>query len=441
VKSQQRTARASIRGHVRSGLRRTAATVAGIAIVTAVLLPGCARGGEEEPIVPATVLEFTVTFAAPIVDAFYYYIALDTDNDFGADGPLPVAAGPDWGNGWGTGSLTHYVEYHQGQYELFSATLQPDLERAGGGITGVSGTPDTTDAGTHTITIDSLDLGAATLTGTGAIASVTNDGLQAAGALEFSTNAAGEIVADSVTWTPATAGGRALAAAEQARVDALNAGGVTLAADSLDPLGLTLTVDAGPDLSGTQSIEVARTTAGVSDRFEPEGLGPTVTEQSTLPANNSARLTAGPIPGMTIVTGDLVVGESAEIELLPGAVGNSLGFPYDSTLPQGGSTLRVTIDLSRLGANVDDISVNFIATTELIFDPTVVNPQENTYDALGRQGNDFITLVTDEVQTVEDGDLLGDEEANDPTLEGRATEQERASVDIVDWTVRVRRLR
>jgi hypothetical protein len=69
------------------------------------------------------VIEFSVTFAGPVQDAFYYYIAIDADGDFGADGPLPVAAGPNWGNGWGTGSMTHYVEYHQGRYELFEVTL------------------------------------------------------------------------------------------------------------------------------------------------------------------------------------------------------------------------------------------------------------------------------------------------------------------------------
>ncbi len=386
-------------------------------------------------------MEFTVTFAGPVRDAFYYYIAIDADNDFGADGPLPVAAGPDWGNGWGTGSLTHYVEYHQGRYELFRATLEPQLRRAGGGITGVSGTPEASDAGTHVITIDALNLGAASLTGSGAIASVTNTGFQAAGTLELTANAAGEVVAGSVAWAPAADGGRALTAAEQAQIDALNAGGVVLAADSLDALGLTLTIGAGPDLSGAQTITVAQTTADVTDRFEPEGPGSVTTGQATLPANNDSALAGGPIPGATIVTGDLVVGESAAVRVVPSAIGTSLGFPYDSTLPQGGSTLRVTVDLSRLGQDVEDISVNFISTTELIFDPTVVNPRDNTYDALGRQGNDFITIVTDEEQTIEDGDLIGEEEADDPTLAGPASEQDQASVDIIDWRVSVRQLR
>ncbi|MGM0494529.1 MAG: hypothetical protein ACQER1_16475 [Armatimonadota bacterium] len=421
--------------------KRGTAILATVGLLAAAVLGGCARGGEGESIVPDTVIDFVVTFSGPVQDSFYYYIAIDADNDFGADGPLPVAAGPDWGNGWGTGSLTHYVEYRQGRYELYAATLEPRLRREGAGITGVSGTPDATDAGTYTITIDALNIGGATLSGTGAIVTVSNDGFQAAGTLQLATNAAGEVVPNSITWTPAADGGRSLTDTEQAQIDALNAGGVAVEADSLDELGLALAIGAGPDLSGAQTIEIARTAADVTSRFEPERLGSVTTEQSTLPANNDGELDTGPIPGMTIVTGDLVVGESAAIRLVPNTVGDSLGFPYDSTLPQGGSTLRVTLDLSRLGANVENLSVNFIATTELIFDPTVVNPQENTYDALGRQGNDFITFVTDEQQTIENGDLIDREGPDDPTLEGPASEQDKASVDIVDWRVSVRRLR
>ncbi len=414
---------------------------AALAIALALPLTGCARGGEEAPVVPEVVIDFLVTFGGPVRDAFYYYIALDADNDFGEDGPVAVAAGPNWGNGWGTGSFTHYVEYHQGRYELFRAQLEPELVTAGGGIIGVGGTPDSTDAGVHDITVDALDLGAATVTGAGAVAAVANDGFQAAGTLALEANAAGETVAGSVTWTPAASGGRALTAAEQAQVDALNAGGVALAADSLDALGLTLTLAAGPDRSGAQSIEIAPTTAQVTDRFTPEGIGAVRTAQAQLPANNNAALAAGPIPGMTIRTGDLVVGGTARIRLLPDAVGQSLGFPYESTLPQGGRSLRVTLDLTQLGADIDDISMNFIATTERIFDPTVVNPDQNTYDGLGRLGNDYFTLVTDQFQTVRNGDVLGREQADDDTLEGPWSDEDRASVDIVDWSVSVRRLR
>jgi len=428
-------------GAGRRAMNRPVVIAAVAALLVAGAVGGCARGGEEAPVVPEVVIDFLVTFGGPVRDAFYYYIALDADNDFGEDGPLAVAAGPNWGNGWGTGSFTHYIEYHQGRYELFRAQLEPELVSGGGGIIGVAGTPDSTDAGVHGITIDALNLGGATVSGAGAIASVANDGLQAAGTLALEANGAGETVAGSVTWTPAADGGRALSAAEQAQVDALNAGGVALAADSLDALGLTLTLAAGPDLSGAQSIEVAPTTADVTDRFTPEGIGAVRTAQAELPANNNAALAAGPIPGMTIRTRDLAVGGTARIRLLADAVGQSLGFPYESTLPQGGRSLRVTLDLAQLGLAVDDISINFISTTELIFDPTVVNPDQNTYDGLGRLGNDYFPVVTDQFQTVRNGDFLGREEADDETLEGPWSDEDQASVDIVDWSVSVRRLR
>jgi len=144
---------------------------------------------------------------------------------------------------------------------------------------------------------------------------------------------------------------------------------------------------------------------------------------------------------MTIRTGDLVTGQSARIRLLPDPVGRSLGVPYDSTLPQGGRTLRVTLDLTQLGPNVTETSINFITTTELIFDPTVVNPNAHTYDGLGRLGNDYFTILTNQFQTIRDGDLLTAEEADDPTLEGPDSPEAQASVDIVDWSVTVRRLR
>jgi hypothetical protein len=421
--------------------RVVAMALAAPVVAVVVYLAGCAYGGEDQPAAPEVVMDLIVTFAGPVDEAHYYFMAFNVDGDFGAAGPLPVAAGPNWGNGWGTGALSHYVEYHQGRYELFRAQLAPELIEAAGGIVGVEGTPDSAAAGIHAITIDALNLGAATIEGEGAIAAVTNNSFQAAGTLALQANAAGEVVAGSVSWTPAANGGRPLTAAEQAQIDALNAGGVALAADSLSALGLTLTLHAGPDRSGVQTITIAPTTADVTDRFTPEGPLSVAPTQSELPANNHAPLTGGPIPGMTIRTGDLVVGETARIRLLPDPVGRSLGVPYDSTLPQGGRTLRVTLDRAQLGPNVSQVSINFITTTELIFDPTVVNPDAHTYDGLGRWGNDYFTILTNQFQTIRNGDLLTAEEADDPTLEGPASPQARASVDIVDWSVTVRRLR
>ncbi len=407
-----------------------------------IALGGCAYGREElEPTVPEVVIDFVATYEAPIEDRFHYYIAIDAGGDEGLTGPVPVAAGPNWGNGWGTGSLTHYVEYQGGRYELFRATFEPELEEAGGGITSVSGVPDSTAAGVHTITIDDLEFGEATVTGDGAIVSVVNHGFQAAGAMTIATDAAGEVIPDSVTWTPSPAGGRPLTGAELAQINALNAGGVVLAEDSLDALGLTLTLSTEPDLSGEQTIEVAQTFARVTDRFEFEEDGPDIVRETRLPANNDDVLDEGPIPGMTIVTGDLVVGERAQILLLPSGTGESIGFPYESTLPNGGRSLRVTLDLAQLGEDVPNLSVNFISTTELIFSATVVNPDDNTYDALGPWGNDYITFDTDEFQTIRNGDFVPEEGADDPSLVGPATEEEQAAVDLVDWSVTVRRLR
>ena len=402
-------------------------------------LAGCARGGEQGPVVPEVVLEVTVQFARAINDAFYYYFAFDTDGDFGADGPLPVAAGPRWGNGWGTGSLTHFVEYRQGRYELFRVNLRPELTQAGGGIIGAAGVPDSTDAGTHTITIDTVHPGAATLTGAGTITGVTNNSLQAAGDIAIETDAAGLTVAGSVGFTPAADGGRELTATEQAALDALDAGGVALATDSLAALGLTLTI--GAPAAGAQTITIARTVADVTDRFQPAEVGAPVTTTSTLPANNNAPLAGGPIPGMTIRTTDLVAGEAAVIVLEPDATATSLGQPYEFVLPQGGDTLRFTLDLEQLGAGLTDLSINFISTTELIFDPTVVNADQNVYDGLGNFGNDYFTLPTNQFQTIRNQDSFVVEGAGDPTLVGPGTQEDKDSVDIVDWQVTLRRLR
>ena len=139
-----------------------------VAVVSlAAMLGGCARGGEGQgAVVPSQVLDVVLRYARPINDAFYYFIAIDADND-PDDGPVPVASGPYWGNGWGTGSMTHYVEYHQGQYQLFRVVLDPDLTQPGGGIVAVSGTPQITDAGKAVISVLSVQLGEPTVSGAG----------------------------------------------------------------------------------------------------------------------------------------------------------------------------------------------------------------------------------------------------------------------------------
>lgn len=51
--------------------------------------------------------------AGAIDPELHYSVAFDVDGD-DSDGPLPVAARP-WGNGWGAGSITHFVQYDQTQ--------------------------------------------------------------------------------------------------------------------------------------------------------------------------------------------------------------------------------------------------------------------------------------------------------------------------------------
>lgn len=404
-------------------------------------LSGCARGGEgQPPVVPEKVLEFILTFAGNINNSSYYFLALDADDDNGADGPLPVAAGPQWENGWGTGSFTHFVEYHLGQYQLYRANLDPDLDAPAGGIEDVSGVPDSTDAGTHRLTVATINHGAVTVNGAGMITAATNNSFQAAGELTIETDATGNVVAATVTWTPDTDGGRALSNTEQAQVDALNVGGVALQPDSLSALGITLTLAA--PTAGNQTLDVGRTVADIEDSFKSTATGQTTVEMDTLYANSDTATADPPIPGATITTGDFVVGETAEIDLEQAVTATLIGPPYESTPPGGGDTLRFTIDAANLGEGINTLSFNVITTTELIFDPQITLPNENVYDGLGHLGNRYVTISLNEFDTIDNDDgLFEREEAGDNTLEGPATQAEKDAVDIVDWSVTVRQLR
>lgn len=404
------------------------------------LLGGCARGSGTST-VPEVVVDFYARFSGTINDAYYYYFAIDADGDFGDDGPVPVAAGPYWQNGWGTGSITHFVEYHQGEYNLYRTIMVPTLSKAGGGITAVGGTPSGAAAGTSTLTVGVLTLGAVTVGGDGMVQAADNEGLQAAGELALQTTAAGTVVADSVSFTPATTGGRALTTSEQAAIDALNAGGVTLAADSLADLGLALTLGAAQ--AGTQTLTVAATTATVQNAFEPaEGVSAgSDTTSGTLTANTVNGSSNTVLPGGTITTADLVSNGAASVELDISPNATLIGPPYDYTLPSGGDTLSCTVDLSTLGNDIPDLSVNFISTTELIFDPTITDPALHTYDAFGRLGNRYVTFRTTQYQTINNSSGLFEQEgANDSTLQGSVSQTQKNQVDLVDWSITIRRL-
>jgi hypothetical protein len=418
--------------------RRMLGVIGAMGIVAG-LLTGCARGGAVGPVVPQVLIDFTVRFAGPINDAYYYFIPIDTDGDLGQTGPVPVAAGPYWENGWGTGSFSHYILYNQGQYNVYKVNLAATLRTAGGGIVAASGTPQSTHVGTHQLTIQSIGLGAVSVIGPGMITGATNNSFQSASTLQLQTDGSGLIVAASVTYTPAVDGGRALTGSEQAAINALNAGGVPLASNSLAALGLTLTV--GPAAAGTQTLAVGPTIASVQDLFTSATDGQQTTTTASLKANSATPTLTPPIPGVTITCTDFTLGGSATValDLLPTAT--LLGPPFDYTLPGGSTNLRATVDLATLGTGIPNLSVNVISTNELIFDPTITDPARHCYDGLGRMGNRYVTFPTDQYQTISNSSgFYEQEQANDPTLAPIITQTQRNSVDIVDWTITIRRL-
>jgi hypothetical protein len=92
-----------------------------LVFVLPVLTAGCARtpAGISGP--PPRELILTMTVAGIISPDDFYYLALDFSGD-PSKGPLPVI-GPPWGNGWGTGSITHYVRIQSNQAQVYS--IQP----------------------------------------------------------------------------------------------------------------------------------------------------------------------------------------------------------------------------------------------------------------------------------------------------------------------------
>ena len=419
-------------------LRQACAGLLVLALAALVVVSGCARG-EGGVTVPQSVMDIVVQFAGPVDDSSYYYVAFDRDADWGVDYPVPIATGPFWGNGWGTGSITHFLQYHLGTYEVYQANLSPVLREPGGGISAVAGTPVGGDAGRFILTVGPLSLGPANVAGAGTITGAANVSGQNAGSFSIATDGAGQTVAGGVTFTPAANGGRTPSSAEQAQLNVLNAGGVTLGADSLNAFGLTLTV--GASAAGTQTVTVGATTAAVEARFVPIAAGSTRITTGTLTANSSTPTATPPIPGARLTAGELVEGGQAKVDVEVSQSPTLLGPPFAFTTPAGSSSLRATIDLADLGPSLDHLSFNIIATTELIFDPTITDPARHCYDGLGRLGNDAVTIPTTEFRSYTNGSATVSEGANDSTLRGSVSAARRNSVDIVDWTVTIRRLR
>ena len=105
------------------------AAAASIAVLI-VLAAGCARFPTGAVPVTGKRLIITMTVAGEIDPNNFYYVAFDTSG-MPAPGPLPVVAKP-WGNGWGTGNITHYVLYNASQpqngYWVYRITPGTDLK-------------------------------------------------------------------------------------------------------------------------------------------------------------------------------------------------------------------------------------------------------------------------------------------------------------------------
>jgi hypothetical protein len=413
-------------------------------VLFAAALAGCARGGEgTTPVIPEAVLDVTVRMAAPVRDNLYYFVAINAGPDARTSFPVPVAAGPFWGNGWGTGAMTHFLEYHNGQYNLFSTNLSASLQAATGGFTGATGSVTAHAAGTLKLTVTAITPGAATVAGSGAISSATNASGQNAGVLSLTSDAAGRSVAGSVSFTPAADGGRTPSTAEKAQLDALNAGAVLLAASSLDAFGLTLTLSTTGSPAGAQTITIAPAVAAVDWVFTTTGTNLETRGAAAVTPNSSTPTATPPLAGLRMAARDLTAGDTATVLLQFSATATLIGRPYDSVVPVNSATLQATIDLADLGgSSVTALAINFITTTELIFDSTVVDPRQHTYDGLGPLGNDAIVNYNpQDFRLISNDGAFVRELANDSTLQGPASADQRSAVDIIDWSVNTRRLR
>jgi hypothetical protein len=81
------------------------------------LLAGCAKFPSQSVQPSGKQLVIRMSVAGRINPSYFYYVAFNTGSQTSL-GPLPVIA-PPWGNGWGTGTITHFVRYAQGGYRIF----------------------------------------------------------------------------------------------------------------------------------------------------------------------------------------------------------------------------------------------------------------------------------------------------------------------------------
>ncbi len=103
--------------------------------------------------------------------------------------------------------------------------------------------------------------------------------------------------------------------------------------------------------------------------------------------------------------------------------------PLRLELLEGGSTLRVTIDLRQVATSsisadfITQLDINFITTNELAINPNQLYPNRQ-FDGLGPTGQDYVTIYTtvDRIYQGEDEDTVS---PTDP------------DIDIVHWSVEI----
>ncbi len=174
----------------------------------------------------------------------------------------------------------------------------------GGGITAAYGSPTNNQSGTYRMTVvGPLTYGALTTQTTGAVTATVAAAhtMQGGATFTMELDAAGNTVAGTVRYIPASNGGAPASAQQLAQLTALNAGGV---APDLSTFGLTVTPGAG---AGTLSVTVQAATAQVQSEFFPIDGTQTIVTMDTITAYSVNELSTA-LPGGKLITGALHVG-------------------------------------------------------------------------------------------------------------------------------------
>jgi len=228
-----------------------------------------------------------------------------------------------------------------------------------------------------------------------------------------------------VSFTPAALGGRALTASEQASLSAINAGG-PLTASTFSAFHLTLTLGAGPFAGGVQQLVVAPAIGTVRSKLSFPALAYSVETQGTVYANSTTSTATPPIPGVTLTTHDLNTTQTARLRAQFSPQGENPRPPLASTPPNGTNHLRFTVDLEALAPLAQRMEVNFIFTDKTPLDPSFNDTRY--FDALGPNGNDFVSLDITRNDLYHNSDADVPEQAGDCGL---------ADLDITDWSIQV----